>query len=125
MNEAQLRSIVKNNIKRLRINRQWTQAQFAEKASLSVNFICDLEAGKRWFSPASMVKIAALLKIEPYELFMPEGDCIPPKGITMLKNYSKELKQMMLDSFDFVYNRYVPPNHESADTALECWRGIF
>jgi transcriptional regulator with XRE-family HTH domain len=77
MTESQLRNIVRANIRRYRDYRKWTQAEFAEKLGISINFLSDIENGKRWISPASMVKFASVLNIEPYELFKPV-EALPP-----------------------------------------------
>ena len=68
MTESQLRTIVKTNIRRFRHSRKWTQAELAEKLDISINFLSDIENGKKWMSPASIVKFASILCIEPYEL---------------------------------------------------------
>ena len=77
MTEKQLKDIVRANIKRYRNHRKWTQAEFAEKLDISINFLSDIENGKRWISPASMVKFASVLNIEPFELFKPVDAPLP------------------------------------------------
>jgi transcriptional regulator with XRE-family HTH domain len=105
MTENELRTIVRANIKRYRIYRQWTQAQFAEKLDLSVNFLCDIENGKRWISPASMVKIAGILNIEPFELFKP-ADAPLPSVSELLSKYNDEVMQGVSASLKQVYGYF-------------------
>jgi transcriptional regulator with XRE-family HTH domain len=81
MTENQLRDIVRTNIRRYRNYRNWTQAEFAEKLGISINFLSDIENGKKWISPASMVKSASVLNIEPFELFKPADAPLPSVSV--------------------------------------------
>jgi transcriptional regulator with XRE-family HTH domain len=105
MTEDELRTIVRANIKRYRAFRQWTQAQLAEKLDISVNFLCDIENGKRWISPASMVKFAQVLNIEPFELFKP-ADAPLPAVSTLFSKYNDEVKQAVSASLRQVYEYF-------------------
>jgi len=105
MTEKELKEIVLTNIKRYRDLRKWTQAQLAEKLDISVNFVSDVENGKKWISVATMVKLASILNIEPYELFKPAD--IPQPGVSELfDRYNDEVVQTVNDSLKQVYNYY-------------------
>jgi len=43
-------------------------------ADLSVPFMNDLEAGRKWASPQSLAKIVSALNIKPFQLFIEPGD---------------------------------------------------
>jgi len=105
MTEKQLRDIVRTNIRRFRNSRKWTQAEFAERLDISINFLSDIENGKRWISPASMVKFASILKIEPYELFKPV-DAPLPSVSALLSKYNDEVVQAVSESVKEIYNYY-------------------
>jgi transcriptional regulator with XRE-family HTH domain len=105
MTETQLREIVRTNIKRYRDYRKWTQAEFAEKLDISINFLSDIENGKRLFSPANMVKFASVLNIEPYELFKP-ADAPPPSFSSLLSRYNDEVVQAVSASLKQIYCYY-------------------
>lgn len=45
--------------------------KLAEKANLSVGYICDLESGRRWGTPETFSKLANALDISPFELLLP------------------------------------------------------
>jgi transcriptional regulator with XRE-family HTH domain len=105
MTENQLRDIVRANIRRYRNYHKWTQAELAEKLDISINFLSDVENGKRWISPASMVKFASILKIEPFELFKP-ADSPPPSVSILFSKYNDEVVQAVSDSLKQVYNYY-------------------
>ena len=105
MTEKELKTIVLTNIKRYRDLRKWTQAQLAEKLDISVNFVSDVENGKKWISVATIVKLASVLNIEPYELFKPAE--IQPPGISeLLYRYNDEVVQTVTESLKQVYSYY-------------------
>jgi transcriptional regulator with XRE-family HTH domain len=105
MTEDELRAVVRTNIKRYRSFRQWTQAEFAEKLEISVNFLCDIENGKRWISPASMVKIANTLNIEPFELFK-SADTPFPAVSTLFARYNDEVVEAVSASLKQIYGYF-------------------
>jgi len=105
MTETQLRDTVRTNIRRYRDYRKWTQAELAEKIGISINFLSDIENGKRWISPASMVKFACVLNIEPFELFKP-ADAPPPSVSALFSKYNDEVVQAVSDSLKQIYDYY-------------------
>ena len=105
MTESDLRDIVRANIRRFRDYRKWTQAEFAEKLGISINFLSDIENGKKWISPASMVKFASVLKIEPFELFKPAD--IPDASVSdLLAKYNDEVMEAVSASLKDVFTYY-------------------
>ena len=60
------------NLKRLRIERDLTQAEFASRAGLSISFLQNLEKGKKWAGPKTISMISRALKVREPELFQ---DC--------------------------------------------------
>ena len=97
MTEFELRVIVRTNIRRFRKSRKWTQAQLAEKLNISINFLSDIENGKKWISPAKIVKFAAALNIEPFELFKP-AEAPPAAAIEFFSRYNDAVIQAVSDS---------------------------
>jgi transcriptional regulator with XRE-family HTH domain len=69
MEEQELRGILSNNIKRCRYKNNLSQQALAEKVDISTNFLSDIERCKAWVSPNTLVKLAFVLNIEPFELF--------------------------------------------------------
>jgi len=105
MTEAEFRTIVRTNIRRYRDYRKWTQAEFAEKVNISINFLSDIENGKKWISPASIVKFASVLNIEPFELFKP-ANALPPAVSSLFAKYNDEVMQAVSVSIKQVYGYY-------------------
>jgi len=71
MEEKELRTVFGENIKKFRNRRGWNQLLLAEKLDISANFLSEIETGKGWVSPLTLVKLAKALEIEVFELFMP------------------------------------------------------
>ncbi|MCL2805468.1 MAG: helix-turn-helix domain-containing protein [Treponema sp.] len=69
MDGRDLRAILSSNIKLYRNNHGWSQADLAEKADISINFLSNIERGIKWPYPETLVKIARALKVEEFELF--------------------------------------------------------
>lgn len=57
------------NIKRLRVERGYTQEEFAKKAKLSGSFLQSIEQGKKWVGPKTINALARSLKVTESELF--------------------------------------------------------
>jgi transcriptional regulator with XRE-family HTH domain len=72
MDEIMLRNLLSVNIKRFRQRKGWSQVILAEKMSISTNYLSDIETGRGWVSPFSLVKLANALEIEVFELFKPQ-----------------------------------------------------
>jgi transcriptional regulator with XRE-family HTH domain len=72
MNEANFRKLFSYNIKRYRQMKGWAQEKLAEKMEISTNYLSEIETGRGWVSPFSLVKLANALEIEVFELFRPQ-----------------------------------------------------
>jgi len=97
MEEQELRGILGNNIRRCR--QGLSQMEFAEKLGKSTNFICDIERGKSWVSSATLVKLAAALNVEPYELLKADA-LLTEKENDILKLYADENMKAVLSVFN-------------------------
>jgi len=73
MEEKEIRAVFAENIKKFRNKRGWNQLLLAEKLEISSNFLSEIETGKGWVSPLTLVKIANILEIDVYELFIPNN----------------------------------------------------
>ncbi|MHC6203947.1 helix-turn-helix domain-containing protein [Breznakiellaceae bacterium SP9] len=110
MKEAELRKILSTNIKRYRSRREWSQAKLAENIEISTNFLSDIETGKGWVSPATLVKLANTLNIKVYELFKEEVPDTDTGGVKELmaqfvNDISIALSQSMSRSISDTLNK--------------------
>jgi transcriptional regulator with XRE-family HTH domain len=90
MTEQELHVIFSSNIRENRNARHWSQSSLAKKTGVSVNFINDLETGKKWASPASMIKLANVFNIEVYELLRPSR-LFPDNLDSIIKKYTENI----------------------------------
>lgn len=67
------RSILAQNVVRLRRIRGWSQEQLAFEAGLHRTFVAHVERQARNLSLDSLEKIATAFDVEPYELLKPTG----------------------------------------------------
>ncbi len=84
--KKEIQECLGENIKRLRVERGYTQLEFAAKTELSISFLQNIEAGKRWVGPETIRTLARHLKVSQSALFAdcdmsPEPD---PKAVLAL-----------------------------------------
>jgi transcriptional regulator with XRE-family HTH domain len=92
MQEQELRALFSSNIKKFRNRRGWSQLNLAEKLDISANFLSEIETGKGWVSPLTLVKIANALEIEVSELFMAgDGGKISPNENEKIARFAKDM----------------------------------
>ena len=72
MNEEECRQVLSDNIKRFRTRLGVSQLTFALDLGISPNFLSNIENGKKWVSPKTLVQLAQALNVAVYELFKPE-----------------------------------------------------
>ena len=89
MEERELRGILGLNIKRCRQRNNLSQLALAGMVDISTNFLSDIERCKAWVSPNTLVKLASVLNIEPYELFKADA-LLQDNEKSILDQYAKE-----------------------------------
>lgn len=99
-----VRQTLSSNIKLLRGRRNWSQADLAEVAGLSIVYLSDIERGNKWPYLDTMVKLARAFKIEVYELLKPDA-APPPDAAQLLTFYSNEAAAIVKKSFEAVENQ--------------------
>ncbi|MEE0886104.1 MAG: helix-turn-helix transcriptional regulator [Treponema sp.] len=75
MTVIELKETLSKNIKKYRKGR-FTQETLAEAIGVSAQNINDIEGKRRWPREETLVKLADILEIEIYELFIPEENLI-------------------------------------------------
>ena len=73
MDQNKLQQIYTANIRRIRMSKNLSQAQLAEKIGISDSFMSLIETGKKWGSFQTLADIATALEVEPYELLLPQN----------------------------------------------------
>jgi transcriptional regulator with XRE-family HTH domain len=90
MNERELLKILGTNIKMHRAYYRWSQADLAERVNISINFLSDIETGKKWPSPNTMVKFADAFSIAAYELLKPP-QLLPDNPTNLIYRYTEDV----------------------------------
>jgi len=90
MTERELLRILSVNIRRYRTRLKWSQAELAEKVNISINFLSDIETGKKWASPITMVKLANIFEIDAFELLKP-WDLLPGNFNGVIEKYTEDI----------------------------------
>ena len=106
MNEKELLCTVSSNIRQYRLGSKWSQAVFAEKTGISINFLSDIENGKKWPSIQTMVKFAKAFNIEVYELLKP-GNILPDDSSQVIARYTKEIMATINKSVENIETKYI------------------
>jgi transcriptional regulator with XRE-family HTH domain len=106
MTENELHRILSLNIKRFRTRVGLSQLALALKLEISTNFLSDIERGKSWVSALTLVKLAAALNIEVYELFKPE-DALPKDTAAILTNYTQDASALLKQSLENLRDNYL------------------
>lgn len=106
MKEQELRQLFSVNIKKYRNRRDWTQATLAKEIGVSTNFIYDIENGKKWVSPLTLVKLAEALDIGVYELFKPEEALLDSQKDLIVK-LTTDIAKTLGQSLEYVRERYL------------------
>jgi transcriptional regulator with XRE-family HTH domain len=91
MDIRKLRETLAENIKKQRRILSLTQEKLAEIADMSSNMINDIEGCRTWVSDKTILKLAAALHVEVYQLLVPaqktgmEHDVIHKEVLLQLK----------------------------------------
>jgi len=73
MIEQELKDALGRNIKFYRFRKQFSQADLAEEACISVTFLSNIERGNNFPQANTLCKLAEALDIQVWELFRGEG----------------------------------------------------
>jgi transcriptional regulator with XRE-family HTH domain len=90
MTERELLKIFSSNIRLYRARLRWSQAELAEKVNISINFLSDIETGKKWASPITIVKFADVFNIKAYELLKPP-DILPENYSNIIEKFAEDM----------------------------------
>jgi transcriptional regulator with XRE-family HTH domain len=108
MDGEELKSALGQNIKNIRTHRQYSQAELAEKADISIIYLSNIERGKKFPKPAILSQIAESLDVEIYELFktnhVPVTQNINKKYINRI---SKDITQKVIQAMETGFKKYI------------------
>jgi transcriptional regulator with XRE-family HTH domain len=105
MTERKLLKIFSKNIKESRGRHNWTQAELAEKVDISVNFLSDIENGRKWASPSTMVRLSEVFHVEVYELLKPDN-ILADDSRALLSEYTDDVLSVVADAISDIHSAY-------------------
>jgi len=90
--ENTVRQLVSLNLKRYRMLQNASQLSLSLTAGLTHNFINDIENCKKGISAKTIAKLCEALRIEPYQLFLPE-DRSDEKAQAYVKDFNDTIQK--------------------------------
>ena len=86
MESQELRETLSQNLKKYRKRKGWSQFELAEKAEISEQTVNSIEGLRLWPSDKTLAKIANVLEVEMYRLFVPQKLTLQSEAISELKH---------------------------------------
>jgi len=109
MDGQEIKAALGQNIKNFRSHRQYSQAELAEKADISIIYLSNIERGQKFPKPAILAQIAESLDVEVYELF--KSNHIPKAASNVNKKYithiSKDITQKVMQAMEIGFKKYI------------------
>ena len=105
----QVQDILGANIRRIRQQLGLTQAALAERAGISPGYICDIERSRRWPSSDNIARLANVLKVDPYQLLLPNQDSPYFDRHRTLTAFRRQLEEVFEESISTVFDNMMRP----------------
>jgi transcriptional regulator with XRE-family HTH domain len=90
MEGKELRTALSRNLKLFRKYRNWSQADLAEKAGISITYLSDIERGNKWPHPDILANLATAFNVAGYEMFKPE-EKLPDDVTNIIYRLAKDI----------------------------------
>jgi transcriptional regulator with XRE-family HTH domain len=104
MSGQDLKAVLGKNIKFLRFRRQFSQADLAEKADISITFLSNIERGIKFPKADTLSRLAGGLDVEVYELFRPEP--VPTESRDLVDRLSEDVTRNLNQTLEAVFRQY-------------------
>jgi len=103
---AQVKELLALNIKLLRKKCGFSQEKLAEAAQLSTQSISDIEGCRTWVSDKTLEKLAQVLNVSVFQLFMPLSENNEDNAETVLYNRLIKLRAAMKEDIDIRLDQF-------------------
>jgi len=103
MDGKAVKAILGSNVKFLRLRKGFTQAVLAEKADISVIFLSSIERGTKYPKAETVARLAKVLGVEVFELFIRKE--IPAQKV-MIDHLSNDIKKNVITLLDNIFKQY-------------------
>jgi transcriptional regulator with XRE-family HTH domain len=105
MNGKEIKAILGKNIKFFRYRKEYSQADLAEKADISITFLSNIERGLKFPKPDIMVKIAESLDVGVSTLFI--TDIVPDDNKELINSLSEDITKKVNQAMKEVFKQYL------------------
>ena len=105
MNGKEIKAILGKNIKFFRYRMEYSQADLAEKADISITFLSNIERGLKYPKPDILSQIANGLGIKVFELF--KEVIVPDDSKELLNRLSEDMTNRVNQAMGDVFNQYL------------------
>jgi len=105
MSGQEIKAELGKNIKALRLRRQYSQADLAEKADISIIYLSNIERGLKFPKPAILSQISEGLGVNVYELF--KTDLVPDDNKELINRLSEDITQQVNQALEGVFRQYL------------------
>ena len=109
-NGEDIREIFSKNLKHFRGRKNLSQFALSNKAGLAHNFVNDIENRKKWVSPETIAKIAVVLDVEPYQLFITNP--LDGKQTKRIHLYLDEINDRFNEAMLEIKDSYLIPGND-------------
>ena len=90
MESQEIRECLSLNLKKYRKIKGWSQFELAERAEISEQTVNSIEGLRLWPSDKTLAKIASVLDVDLYRLFLPQKLSMQSDSIVELKSVAVE-----------------------------------
>jgi len=104
MKEKKLKALLGGKIRFFRLRRQFSQADLAEKADISITFLSNIERGNNYPQAGTLCNIAHALGVEIWELFK-EGNSFNGEA-AIIDRISADFSKQINNALATVYKKY-------------------
>jgi transcriptional regulator with XRE-family HTH domain len=115
MEGQELKETLGRNIKLLRFHANLSQAELAEKAALSINFVSELERGNKWPRADTLASIGEALDV-PVSVLFNDHEALPADLQTVMVQFSEDMVRVVSQSMEAVRKQYAHYLPDSSKT---------
>lgn len=94
MTKNELKRRISSNIKTYRKTKGYTQSDLSERTGIGFQTIASIESCRVWTSDENLCKIAEILGVDIYKLFLPTKDTL------IYEKKSSELKEKLMNQIE-------------------------
>jgi len=105
MKEKELKEKVGKNIKFYRFRKQFSQADLAEKAKISITSLSDIERGNNFPQAKTLCNLAKALDVEVWSLF--RGETTSDDQNSVLEHFSEDFSKHINIAIETVRKQYI------------------